>query len=152
MTEPKIIVTLVSAGQAKAGLSFIHRGAGERCGECRYLSVCVKNLEDNRVYKIVNVRNKILRCELYDVDMMVVEVVESEVPAAITPKQSVEGAIITFHPQECSGRNCENAALCFPEGLRDGDRCEVIEVGDQIKCPIGLQLRRTLLRRTLPPS
>jgi uncharacterized protein (UPF0179 family) len=152
MTKPKMIVTLVSAGQAKAGFSFIHRGAGAKCSECKYFSVCVKNLENNRIYKIVNVRNKILKCELYDVDMRVVEVVESEVPAAITLKQSIEGAIITFHPQKCSGQDCENIALCSPEGLRDGDRCEVMEVSDKIKCPIGLQLRKALLRRTPPPS
>ncbi|MBS7634626.1 UPF0179 family protein [Candidatus Bathyarchaeota archaeon] len=151
MAGPKIIVTLISAGQARVGFSFIHRGAGEKCGECRYFSVCVKNLEDNRVYKIVNVRDRFLRCELYDVDMRVVEVVESEVLAAVSPKQSIEGAIITFHSQKCSVQDCENAALCSPEGLRDGDRCEVVKVCDNLKCPVGLQLRKALLRRA-PPS
>lgn len=151
MAGPKIMVTLVSAGQAKVGFSFIHRGAGEKCGECKYFSVCVKNLEDNRVYKIVNVRDRFLRCELYDVDMRVVEVVESEVPAAVSPKQSIEGAIITFHSQRCSGQECENESLCSPEGLRDGDRCEVVKVYDNLKCPVGLQLRKALLRRS-PPS
>lgn len=151
MTGHKMIVTLVSAGQAKVGFSFIYRGAGEKCGECKYFSVCVKNLEDNRIYKIVNMRNRFLRCEQYDMDMRVVEVAESEVPAAISPKQSIEGAIITFYLQKCSGQDCENLALCSPEGLRDGDRCEVVKVCDNLKCPIGLQLRKVLLRR-VPPS
>ncbi|MCD6465130.1 UPF0179 family protein, partial [Candidatus Bathyarchaeota archaeon] len=76
MSENKVIITLVSVGQAKIGSLFIHRGAGTKCSECKYFNICVKNLEPNRIYKIVGLRNKILRCDLYEIDMRVVEVVE----------------------------------------------------------------------------
>ncbi len=150
MNKVKRIVTLVGAGQARIGERFIHKGSGSKCSECRYYSICVGNLESGRVYKIVNVRNKILRCEVYDLDMRVVEVTEAEVPAALASKQAIKGAVLTFHPQNCDEQNCGNIMLCSPGCLKDDDRCEVIEVYESLQCPKGFQLRRVLLRRVSP--
>ncbi|MEM3716244.1 MAG: UPF0179 family protein [Candidatus Bathyarchaeia archaeon] len=146
----KPIITLVGAGQARVGELFVHKGSSTKCNECKYFNVCVKNLESGRLYRIVGLRDRVLRCKAYDVDMQVVEVVEAEVSAAIPSKQAIEGALITFHPQECGEQSCESYEMCSPEYLREGDRCEVVEVHEAIECLKDLQLKRVLLRRVSP--
>ncbi|MEM1507212.1 MAG: UPF0179 family protein [Candidatus Bathyarchaeia archaeon] len=147
----KPIITLVGVGQARVGELFVHKGFSAKCRECRYLNVCVKNLECGRIYRVVGLRDKVLKCEAYDIEMRVVEVVEAEVLAAIPSKQAIVGALITFHPQECDKQGCESYEFCSPEYLKDGDRCEIVEVYGAIGCPKDLQLRKVLLRRA-PPS
>jgi len=142
---------LTGVSQAKVGELFIHRGPGLKCGGCKYFDVCAKNLEIGRIYKIVNLRDKILTCEMHNIEMRVVEVVEAEVEAAINPKQAIEGIIFTFHPQICNRQDCENISICLPEALRDGDRCRVVNIYGALKCPRDLQLARVLLMR-VPPS
>lgn len=151
MDRIRPIITLLGAGEAKVGELFIYRGPGSKCSECKYFSVCVKNLEKGRVYRVVSVRNKTLKCEMYDIEMRVVEVVEADIPASVDSKQAIEGVIITFHPQNCREYNCENIMLCLPEYLMDNDRCEIVKVHDVLQCPKGFQLRRVILRR-VPPS
>jgi hypothetical protein len=147
MREDKTAVTLIGVGQAKVGSVFIHRGPGSKCEECRYSRICVESLEPERAYRIIRVREKTLHCDMYEAEMQVVEVVEAEVPATAPSKQAISGAIITFYTPGCNEYSCENFELCFPTGLRDGDRCTVVEVKDRIRCPQGLALRRVLLRR-----
>ncbi|MCX8171646.1 MAG: UPF0179 family protein [Candidatus Bathyarchaeota archaeon] len=146
----KTIITLLGEGQARVGELFIHKGFGAKCYGCRYFNVCVKNLESGRVYRVVGLRDRVLKCEAYDIEMRVVEVVESEVLAALPSKQAILGALVTFHPQECGERGCENYELCSPEPLRSGDRCEIIEVYEAVRCPRDFQIRKVLLRRVSP--
>ncbi len=151
MAEVKTIITLLGVGQAKINEIFIHKGSGSKCSKCKYYNVCVKNLESNRIYRVVNVRDKILKCEPYGLEMRVVEVVEAEVLSAIPSKQAIEGAVLTFHPQNCDEEDCENLKLCSPEYLRDNDRCKVVAVHESLNCPKGFRLKKVLLRR-LPSS
>lgn len=141
------IITMLSVSQARIGEIFIYRGWGQKCPECRYFMVCAKNLSEGRIYRVVGVRNKAFKCEAYDIEMRVVEVVEADIDAAVPSKQAIEGVILTFHPQECNNNLCENYILCMPDGLIEGDRCKVVRVHGALKCPRGLQLVRTLLRR-----
>ena len=143
----KPIVTLVSIGQARVGTAFLHRGSGTKCENCEYLQVCVKNLEPQRVYKIVKVRDKTLHCRQYDSEMQVVEVLDAEIPAAIPAKQAIEGAVIMFQVRDCSQESCENSETCFPEGLRAGDRCEVLSVTESLPCSEAFLLKKVSLRR-----
>lgn len=143
----KKIVTLLSACQARVGESFIYRGFGEKCPECRYFNVCARNLSEGRIYRVIGVRNKVFKCEAYNIEMRVVDVVEAEIEAAIPSKQAIEGVILTFQPQRCNGELCENHGLCSPPGLVENDRCEVVKVYGRLSCPRGLQLVRVLLRR-----
>ena len=143
----KPIVTLVSIGQAKTGTVFIHRGLGSKCDDCEYLHVCVKNLESERVYKIVKTRDKTLPCSQYETEMQVVEVVEAEIPVAIPARQAIEGAVITLKLPGCREESCAIYELCFPMGLKAGDRCEVLEVTESLRCSEGLLLKKVSLRR-----
>jgi uncharacterized protein (UPF0179 family) len=147
MTREKPTVTLIGIGQARVGRVFIHKGPCSKCEDCKYFQVCVKNVESERVYKIVGVRQKTLPCRLYETEMQVIEVVDAEIPAAIQSKQAIAGAVITFEMPSCKEEICENRELCLPRGLRQGDRCEVLEVTVSLQCSEGSPRKQVLLRR-----
>ena len=146
-SQKKVTITLVGLNQAEEGFTFIHRGSAPECVECEYLHVCSQNLEPERIYRVVGLRDKILYCRLVGENMRPVEVVESEIEGAIPSRQAMEGATIVFHPQECDVEDCENFEFCFPKGLLERDRCEIVEVTGSLLCSQGLPLARVLLRR-----
>lgn len=142
----KIIVTMLSVSQSKVGETFIYRGSGQKCHNCKYFKVCTGNLSEGRIYRVINVRNRTFKCEAYEIEMRVVDVIEAEIDAAVPSKQAIEGVILTFYPRRCDDL-CENCGFCSPDGLKENDRCEVIKVYGRLNCPKGLQLTRVLLRR-----
>ena len=147
MRRKRIIITLIGKGQAKVGGVFIHRGPGAKCIECKYYQVCIENIESGRVYEIVKVREKTLFCSQYEMEMQVVEVVNAKIPSAIPSKQAIPGAIITFRRPVCNEEEkCVYYDLCFPEGLKSGDRCEVVEVIQNVQCLLGSPRKKVLLR------
>ena len=146
MRRKQIIVTLVGKGQAKVGEVFIHRGPGSKCAECEYYQVCIENIESGRVYEIVKVRDKTLFCSRYEMEMQVVEVVNAKIPSAIPAKQAIPGAIITFRTPVCEEERCAFYDLCFPEGLKSGDQCEVLEVIQSVQCSLGSPRKKVLLQ------
>jgi len=146
LRRKQIIVTLVGKGQAKVGEVFIHRGPGSKCAECEYYQVCIENIESGRVYEIVKVRDKTLFCSRYEMEMQVVEVVNAKIPSAIPAKQAIPGAIITFRTPVCEEERCAFYDLCFPEGLKSGDQCEVLEVIQSVQCSLGSPRKKVLLQ------
>ncbi|MEM3013041.1 MAG: UPF0179 family protein [Candidatus Bathyarchaeia archaeon] len=144
--EGKRIVTLIGSGQAKVGTVFIHKGAGSKCSECEYSKVCVHNIEPGRIYEIVGVRDKILFCKQYETEMKVVEVTNAKIPSSLPSKQAITGAIVVFNAPECKNEGCERYELCFPLGLKDGDRCEVVEVTETFQCPLEVSRKKAFLR------
>jgi len=144
--DSKRIVTLIGSGQAKIGTVFIHKGPGSKCSECEYSKVCVHNIEPGHVYEIVGVRDKVLFCKQYETEMRVVEVVNAKVPSSLPSKQAIAGAIIVFQMPQCGNEECERYELCFPLGLRDGDRCEVVEVTETFQCPLGISRKKVFLQ------
>ena len=147
MSEKKVLVTLVSINQAKEGFTFLHKGAAPKCEQCEYFHVCVKNLEPGRVYRVVGLREKRVQCESAETDMIVVEVIESEIEGAIPSKQAMEGAVMFFQTGECHKEGCENLDLCFPKGLLNGDRCQEVKITGNLRCPQGLSLTKVVLQR-----
>ncbi|RJS93868.1 UPF0179 family protein [Candidatus Bathyarchaeota archaeon] len=146
LNKKRIIVTLVGKGQAKIGEVFIHRGPGSKCADCEYFHVCVDNIESGRIYEIIRVRDKTHFCKQYGIEMQVVEVINAKIPAAVFAKQAIQGAIITFRPPACDREECEAYNLCFPEGLKLGDRCEILEVIQNLQCPLGFPRKKVLLQ------
>jgi uncharacterized protein (UPF0179 family) len=142
----KRIVTLISSGQAKPETIFIHRGAGSKCADCEYYKVCIMNVEPGRVYRIVKVRDKALQCKQYETEMKVVEVAHAGIPVSLPAKQAISGAIVSFKTPECQNEACVDYELCFPLGLKDGDRCEVLEVTENLECPEGIPRKKVVLR------
>lgn len=145
--HPKSIVTLVSSRQAKVGNVFIHKGSASKCDGCDFSRVCVKNLEPGRVYSIIKVRGKNLHCKHYETQMQVVEAIEAEIPTAVPSKQAILGAVITLQTAICKKEECEGYELCFPVGLKDGDKCEILDVTGSLECSGQVALKRVVLRR-----
>jgi len=57
----------------------------------------------------------------------VVEVTEPPLKVAIDAKHAVRGAKMVFKPAVA---DCEESDLCHPTGLKEGDRCTVLDVID----------------------
>lgn len=141
----KRIVVIVGLKQAKIGFVFLYEGHLEECEDCELFKVCMENLEVGRVYRIVNVRAKEFPCKVHEDGVKVVEVVESEIEAAVESRLKVPSVIMTFTPQHCEKASCIYYANCQPKGLVSGDKCSIIEIIDRIKCP----LKRSLILATL---
>ena len=145
------IVTLCGVKQAKPGFTFIAYKPTERCLKCRLYKVCVGKLEPSRLYRVVEVKDRIFPCPLHEDGVRLVVVEESPVEAAMEDRLLVEGATIVFKPIECRVR-CPNRGLCTPEGLKKGDKCLILKLGDRVECIVGLRLRRALLKRVSPQA
>ena len=145
------MITLIGVRQAREGFAFIHQGPSPECEGCPYYQVCIENLDAGRVYEVVGLREKIFPCKLHEIGARVVEVIESDILAALPSKATIEGAVITYQKQECSIQECQLYERCVPRGLVNGDRCLILEVGEKVKCSRGLPLVRVVLRR-LPAS
>ena len=141
------IITMIGVKQARKGFEFLHESPSEKCEKCEYYRVCIGNLEAGRVYRIVGLREKTFPCPLHEGGVRVVEVVESEISAVIPQRIALEGAVITFHKIACGNLACKYRNLCFPVGIYDGDRCEIVELGEKIDCEAGNSLRIVKLRR-----
>jgi len=146
-TKKDKIITLVGIKQARKGFEFLHESPSEKCKKCEYYRVCIENLEVGRVYRVVGLREKVFPCPLHEGGARVVEVVESEISAAIPQKLALEGAIITFHKITCENFACKYRSLCFPIGIYEGDRCEIVSIGERIDCEMKNSLRAVKLRR-----
>ncbi len=142
-----IIITLVGVKQAKENFIFLHQGGSEKCKKCEYYKICVEKLEVGRIYRIVKLHRKVFPCSIHEEGVRVVEVMESNVPAAIPANLAIEGAVITFLEHECNIEDCRYSEICFPIGLNEGDKCKVMEVLGKIPCPEKLPLVKVMLRR-----
>jgi uncharacterized protein (UPF0179 family) len=127
--EEEKIVTLVGAMLANVGDEFIFLGASKKCEECRLKKSCT-NLEVGRRYRIEHVRNEIKHdCYIHEGGVRVVEVIEPPVKVAIEAKLALKGAKIVFKPADCEETdNYELFDLCHPLGLKEGDRCTILDV------------------------
>ena len=119
--QKNTIVTLVGVRQAKIGFTFLQEEIPDICNDCRLFKVCMKNLEPERSYRVINVRDKTFTCGVHEEGARVVEVVEAEVKTCIDKKFVFEGGIITFKPQVCENWSCQSYRKCVPNGLKKGD-------------------------------
>ena len=138
-------VTLIDARRAVHGYEFIHYGSAEPCRDCELAQVCIDNLELGRRYRVIGVRGYEHACKIYD-KVKVVEVEEAEIPAAIEKRRAFVGSRITFQAIDCREIFCNNYIFCKPEGLKHGDRCEILEFSD-LNCKKGKELVLARLMR-----
>jgi uncharacterized protein (UPF0179 family) len=149
LKKKKQTITIVGKTQAKEGFTFIHKGGTDKCTECRFHRVCIENLEPDRVYEVVGIREREIPCAIHEDGARVVEVTEPLIRMAIPLKEGFEGAVFTFIPKECDRSDCDKRTLCFPLGIKSGDRCKIIEVVERIECDMESKnpLAIILLRR-----
>lgn len=144
--DRKGIVTLLGYKQSREGFKFIFNGSSDLCPQCERRKVCLENLEEGRVYEVIEVHKNKFPCAVHG-EVCVVKVVESDIEAAVPVKMAIEGSVIAYNPQDCSDYECSNFHLCIPKGLVKGDKCKIMEVREPLKCPLNRSLVEVLLRR-----
>ena len=147
MVDKKETITVVGIKQSKTGFQFLHAKPLTECENCRLYKVCMTNLEADRVYEIIEVREKQFPCNIHEDGVRIVKVVEADREAAINPKFVFPQAVITLTTQECHNLSCSHYATCVPQGLKNGDKVKILKVKEAIDCPEGHSLVEVILRR-----
>jgi len=139
--------TIIGKNQAKVGYAFLFNKPSSLCIKCKYYKPCMEKLESGRVYVVEKVLNKVFECKLHFEGGKLVEVNEADIEANIEAKLAILGAIIDFHAIKCTSILCENYSKCAPLGLRNGDKCKIVEVYGKAICPLGVPLSFVRLHR-----
>jgi uncharacterized protein (UPF0179 family) len=149
MEEADTTITLIGTKLAKVGNEFIFRGAAKECETCKLSKTCL-SLNPGGRYRIVNVRTGgKLECSVHDSGISAVEVIEEPIILNIESRKAIQGSKIIFDPPVCNLPNCSNYAVCFPPGLKRGDKFTVMNVtGDLCEpCAKGRPLKVIEVKR-----
>jgi uncharacterized protein (UPF0179 family) len=143
------LITLIGKKLAKPGQEFIHFGVGNsrECMGCKLRKVC-DNLQVGRRYVVQSSMNKPHeKCKIHEEGVMLVEVEPAEIRTVVPADASKDGNEVVFIHPDCSEYDCERRDLCFPEGIRDGDQCEIVKILEKkVDCPRGAKLTSVILR------
>ncbi|MFQ5800636.1 MAG: UPF0179 family protein [Candidatus Hydrothermarchaeales archaeon] len=141
------MIALVDKRCAREGYEFVYLGESEECERCAIHLPCHHNLENGRRYVVTAAQEKSHPCQLFE-EVVVCEVQEVLIDAAIEPVAAFAGASFTFRPIKCDKPLCSYGEYCMPEGLRDGDRCTIEAIKEKIRCKERGELVIAALRRT----
>lgn len=77
------------------------------------------------------------------------EVAESPIIAAFDARKAFPGSKIVFETTKCDDPECSMYDMCHPSGLKDGERCTIVEVVGEAPedCPRGNVLKLVEFRR-----
>ncbi|MGC9122660.1 MAG: UPF0179 family protein [Thermoplasmata archaeon] len=141
-----VTIALVGKRNAKVGFEFQYLGLSQECRECPLKNVC-GSLEQGKIYRIKNIREKEHPCKIHDFNSVVtVEVEELPVELLIPKKIAVEGTIFTYEGLKCDRYSCRYFNMCNIMGLKPGTRLRIEKVLENVDCPDGRQLSRVLVR------
>src|SRR5207245_2107209 len=59
---------------------------------------------------------------------------------SLSARAGIEGAVLAYEKIVCSNGACPNFRLCHPVGVEPGTRIRVLEVGQELECPLGYSL------------
>ncbi|MGC8630158.1 MAG: UPF0179 family protein [Thermoplasmata archaeon] len=136
----KVSVTLISKKLAKTGTVFQFLGPLVDCKDCSLKNVCF-GLDFGKFYRITALRAKEHACILYpDNKVVSIEIEEIPVPLNLPKKQAIEGGIITYSELNCDNIDCDNYSSCKMLGLKDGMKITIMDVGEKVDCPKGLDI------------
>jgi uncharacterized protein (UPF0179 family) len=139
-----VLVTVVGEQQSKKGFEFVFGGPLAECRECKVKNVCF-HLEQNRWYRVTEVRDVHHECRIHEGGVRVVEVEKLPTHAALPTRAAVEGSMITYEEIDCNHLGCANYRICRPWGAGEGMRFRIASVEKEIDCPRGDSLRVVLL-------
>lgn len=139
-----VLVTVVGEQQCRLGFEFVFGGPLGECRECKVKNVCF-HLEQNRRYRVIDVRDVHHECKIHEGGVRVVEVEKVPTRAAIPKRSAVEGAMVAFEESECDFLGCPNFRLCRPWGAIEGMRFRIASVDEEVECPKGSKLMLVLL-------
>ncbi|MGC9516256.1 MAG: UPF0179 family protein [Methanomicrobiales archaeon] len=121
------MITLIGQNLAKKGTQFLHIGAAKECETCRFKNTCIDSLEVGRMYIVKNVKETQHNCPLHEGGRVkVVEVEKAVIDTLVDSKKAFEGSMLVFEFPNCE-EECLMRDLCFPEGLKSGDKCKIIK-------------------------
>ena len=141
------MITLIGKDLALEGMEFVFLGPADECENCRFKSSCVGNLELNRKYVVVDVKDNEQKCSLHDEGLVVpVEVERAKIELLTNSKSIFEGSTFTYNAPDCDEK-CDFHDLCFPDGLAENDKCIVLgnEGKHKEECKKGYKLNRLTL-------
>ncbi|WP_407412780.1 UPF0179 family protein [Methanobrevibacter sp.] len=141
------MITLIGKDLAREGQEFVFLGPADECENCRFKSSCVGNLELNRKYVVVGVKDNEQKCPIHAEETVIpVEVDRAKIDVLTPSKNIFEGSTFTYESPDCD-ENCDYHDLCFPEGLIENDKCIVLEnLGKhEGNCKKGLKLNKLTL-------
>jgi len=144
--EPLPRVAMVTRAQARVGLIF-RVVPNARCLTCRLYRVCAGLLRPGGRYKVLAVRRKAHFCPLIRDYMVVVEVEELPLRAAVESKVAVEGVTLRYERISCNREGCPYYEYCVKTPLMNGERVRVARVMRRISCPAS---RHLMLVELLP--
>jgi uncharacterized protein (UPF0179 family) len=76
---------------------------------------------------------------------MLVEVEPAEIRATVN-STSKEGEQFAYMKSDCPELMCENRFLCFPEGIKEGDKCRIAKIVEKkVDCMKGAELSVAIL-------
>jgi len=139
-----LILTLLPKNLAKSGFTFVAGKGDKECKECRFYKTCVENLKVGRIYTVSSVRSIEHQCPIHDSGVKIVEVTESSIEAAIPKKYAIEGStgIFSFSCNE----SCPHHDFCIPDGIKIGDKYNILSIKEKIDCPIGNHMVRVIIK------
>jgi uncharacterized protein (UPF0179 family) len=149
MTEASTQITLIGTKLATIGMEFTFNGPTPECESCKLRNTCI-NLEPNRRYRVMGVRGELIHeCPIHEAGVRAVEVAESPIIAAIDARKAFPGSKIVFEPARCDQADCSMYEICHPAGLREGERCTIVEVVGEApeECPRGNVLKLVEFKR-----
>ena len=132
-------VTLVGERQAAVGREFVYRGPQPECRECKVKAACL-NQEPGVRYRIVGVRDVRHPCLLNEEHARVVEVEPAPPECSLSSHLAVEGALVAYERIVCANAACPNYRTCHPVGIEPGQRLRIVDVGEELECPLGYEL------------
>ena len=130
---------MVTRAQARPGRVF-RVIVNPRCLNCRVYSVCAGSLRPGGRYRVLRVRRVAHFCPILRDRMVVVEVEELPLRAAVSSKVAVEGVTIQYRRVECNNKRCVYYVYCVANPFREGERVRVVKVVERIPCPKSLPL------------
>ena len=131
-----VLLTMIGKSLAKEDLVFTYMGPLSNCKECKVKNICF-HLESGRKYRVLSSRDVLHECVVHEEGVVVVEVEEVPLEAAILKKQAIEGSNITIELPKCKERGCDNYRLCIPIGTTSGQKMKVLKVGKKVDCKTG---------------
>lgn len=141
------MITLIGKDLAIKGQEFVFLGPADECENCRFKSSCVGNLEENRKYVVVDIKDNEQKCPIHSQGAVVpVEVERAQIDLLTSSKSIFEGSTFTFNAPDCD-EACDYHDLCFPDGLIENDKCIVLENNGKHKeeCRKGYKLNKLTL-------
>ena len=143
-------IILIDKDIAEKGYKFIYYEA-EDCERCPYKDVCTGKLYQGRVYEVIDVikTKKKMICPIIKSEVVPVEVKLADIEAAVSTKNALDNIIIKWNNPTCENYSCIFRTLCFPKGLKRGDKIKIKKVREKIQCPLNYDITHVTVQLLL---